>query len=290
MTLRNILLILGFVALLAGIALAVIWARLPAERPMAESPAAQRSAILVATVDIPQGESLRSDQFAWKEMPSTDIAPTNIARGQEPSEAYIGAVARRTFAAGEPLERNALVLASERNFLAGALMPGMYAIALSVDPSQIVAGLVRPGDHVDVLLSESVGEQGGPAAAVDGTVLRDIRVVAVDQWFIGPAPVGTQAASLTPMAPAAANKIPRTVTLEVSENDAKRLLAATQIGRVTLTLRSLEGSYVVSDAMLEGTGPVWSDEVSSAFRAPRGSPVAQAGGAVRVIRGSKGGG
>lgn len=285
MTLRNILLILGFVALLAGIALAVIWARLPAERP-AENAAAQRSAILVATVDIPQGEQLRSDQFGWKEIPATEIGPTNIARGQEPSEAYVGAVARRTIAAGEPLDRNALVLAGERNFLAGALMPGMYAIALSVEPSQIVAGLVRPGDHVDVLLSESLGEQGGLAAAVDGTVLRDIRVVAVDQWFAGPAPVGARAA---PMAPAA-SKIPKTVTLEVTEGDAKRLLVATQIGRVTLALRSLEGSYVVSDAMIEGTRPVWSDEVSSAFRATRGSSVAQAGGVVRVIRGSKGGG
>ncbi|MEN6542244.1 Flp pilus assembly protein CpaB [Parvibaculum sp.] len=285
MQLRNILLILGFLALLAGVALAVIWARLPAERPAEESAAAQRSAILVATADIPKGAQLRADQFTWKEVPASDIAPINIARGQEPSGLYVGAVARRAIAAGEPLDRNALVLSNERNFLAAALTPGMYAVALSVEPSQIAAGLIRPGDHVDVILSQSLGDRGGLPVAVDGTVLRDIRVVAVDQWFAGTSPAGERAASLAP----AATKMPKNVTLELTEGDAKRLLVATQIGRVTLALRSLEGSYIVSEAAIEGPGPVWSDEVSPTYRASAEAPVAKSGELVRIIRGSKGG-
>ncbi|KAB7738884.1 Flp pilus assembly protein CpaB [Parvibaculum sedimenti] len=283
MQFRNIVLMLGLVALLVGVALAIVWARLPAEKPQPEDVAMRHPAILVVTTDIPQGAQLRADQIAWKEVPAADITPANIVRGQVSSDLYVGAVARRAFGVGEALARNALVLRGERNFLAATLTPGMYAVSLSVDPAQIVAGLLRPGDHVDVILSQALGDANGIANAVDGTVLRDIRVLAVDQWFAG---TNTPAEAAVPMAPAA-TKMPTTITLEVTEVDAKRLLVATQIGHVTLALRSLEGSFVVSDVSLEGAMPVWSDEVSSAFRPARETSVASARGTVRIIRGSK---
>ena len=39
--------------------------------------------------------------------------------------------------------------------------------------------------------------------------------------------------------------VPKTVTLEVDENDAKRLLVAAQLGKVTLAIRALAGAYAV---------------------------------------------
>lgn len=286
MQLRNVLLILGFLALLAGVGLAVIWARMPTQTPSEENAEARRPAILVAAVDIPQGAPLRADQFNWKEVPASEVMPGNIARGQEPAGLYVGAVARRPISAGEAIDRNALVLPSERNFLAATLAPGMYAVALSVEPSQIAAGLIRPGDRVDVILSQSMGDRGGVPIAVDGTVLRDIRVVAVDQWFAGPVPAGEKSAVMAP----AASKMPKTVTLEMTEGDAKRLLVATQIGRVTLALRSLESSYIVSEAAVEGTMPVWSSDVSPVARGSGETTAAKVDEPVRIIRGSKGGG
>lgn len=274
---------LGLFALVVGVALAIVWARLPAEKPSPEDIAMRHPAILVVTSDIPQGAQLRADQIEWKEVPAADIAPTNIVRGQASSDIYVGAVVRRALGAGEALARDALVLRGERNFLAATLTPGMYAVALSVDPAQIVAGLLRPGDHVDVILSQALGDANGAASAVDGTVLRDIRVVAVDQWFAGP---NTQVEASAPMAPAA-TKMPKTITLELTEVDAKRLLVATQIGHVTLALRSIEGSFVVSDGSIEGAMPVWSDEVSSAVRGAQEASAASARGGVRIIRGSK---
>jgi pilus assembly protein CpaB len=295
MLLRNALLVLGALTLVAGAVLAVMWFRLPSNpTPSGLERAAQPPAILVAAANIPAGALLRAGDMTWMIVEPSAIAPEDIVRGQASEGDYFGAVTRRRFVANEPLRASALVRPSERNFLAAVLSPGTQAVSLSVDASQSVAGLVQPGDRVDAVLLESAGNnsQSGAsdsASSVGVTVLHDARVVAVDQWFnpqTKPAAVEQRTAS-------ADSRIPRTVTLELSAGDAKRLLVASQLGRIMLVLRALAVSPAGYGASDETRQPTWASEVSVLLGGPRVAraavpPVASTG-SVLILRGSKSG-
>ena len=82
----------------------------------------------------------------------------------------------------QPVTRGALIRPGERGFLAAALAPGMRAVTVAVSATSGVAGFVFPGDRVDIVLTQEV-EGGGDGAAlrVSETIIRNIRVLAVDQ-------------------------------------------------------------------------------------------------------------
>ena len=122
-----------------------------------------------------------------------------------------------------------------------------------MDASQSVSGLILPDDRVDVLLIQSFGNSVADIARkqVGETVLTDVRVIAVDQ-------------SLNPIAKtaladrrviAAESQLPKLVTLEVSPRQAEVLLVASQLGRLGISVRALEGSGAeAADAELCDSG------------------------------------
>jgi len=290
MLLRNALLVLGVLTLIAGAVLAVLWIRLPPVPERVANPNPNTPpAILVAAQDLPAGTLLRAGQMSWMQVEPSAVMPNDLVRGQVSESDFLGAVTKRRFADGEPLRADQLVRAGERNFLAAVLSPGMEAVSLSVDASQSVAGLIQPGDRVDAILAQSMNDSTGGASAVGETVLHDVRVVAVDQWY-SPA---TKITDADRRLATADSRIPKTITLELSEIDVKRLLVAAQLGKVTLVARALEGSPAILLEASRGAEPVWAREVSAAFGGGRPSGVAATVGssgmqaAVRIMRGAK---
>src|SRR5207253_5750520 len=94
----------------------------------------------------------------------------------------LGTVVRYQITAGQPITRGALVGPQDRGFLAAALGPGMRAITVPVNASAGVAGFVFPGDHVDMVLTQTVtGGGDGPPLKVGETIIRNLRVLATDQ-------------------------------------------------------------------------------------------------------------
>jgi pilus assembly protein CpaB len=289
MHLRNLLFAVGLVALVAGATLAVLWIAQggTSDNRSATAPVPPVS-VLVAAETIRQGTLLHATDMAWKEMPADRAPPAAIRKQPDAQRAFIGAVTRRDFAAGEPIVPGGLIKAGERGFLAAVLAPGMRAVSIAVDASTSAAGLIQPGDRVDVLLAQSLG-QGIPGSnAVSETVLKDVRVIAVDQWFSGAqtAFAGTKAPFGTAQA-----RIPKTITLEVDDGDAKRLLVAAQLGKVTLALRSLQRQNPISARGADTGGPVWASDVSSGprgdMRKAPGPPGRTGRKPVQIMRGSK---
>lgn len=270
MALRNLLIALGALALIAGITLATVWfARAPATAGAA-GPVAIPEGILVAARALPSGTLLQPADIVWKNLAASAMPPGSIARSPTTENAYLGAVTRRDFAAAEPLADTALVKAGDRAFLAAVLAPGDRAVSIAVDAPQSVAGLVLPGDRVDVILTQSFGENTNDPGhkSVGETVLRDIRVIAVDQWLLM---VGKPAAREQRIG-TTASLIPGTITLEVADLDAERLLVAVQLGKVQLVARSLEGSVNASIAAVRAPAPTWAGDVSPALLAFRHPP------------------
>src|SRR3546814_10378317 len=81
---------------------------------------------------------------------SSDVCSSDLET--KPEDLY-GAVVRRGFTAGEPIVSRRVILPGDRGFLAAVLRPGFRAIAIRVNATSGVSGLVFPGDHIDLILT-----------------------------------------------------------------------------------------------------------------------------------------
>jgi pilus assembly protein CpaB len=294
MLFRGFLLALGAIALVAGIGLLLLSLEAPATT-VASNPPVARQAVLTAARMLPPGTLLRSDDTSWAERPINDLPPGGIVRGHgAEGDDVLGDATRRMFRQGEVIVADQLIRPTEAGFLPAVLGPGMRAISLAVDAAEAGSGLIAPADHVDVILTQTFsGSAGGAGFRSAGeTVLHDLRVIAVDQTTnLAKAKSG----DLRLAVPAEA-RVPKTVTLEVTAHQAEILTVAHQLGKLQLTLRSL------NDAAIQvGSGssePTWGTEVSRALRLlsgeqlssdpdPGSLPAPAAPVVVDIIHGSK---
>ncbi len=262
MVTRNVLIALGGFALLAGLALVMLWSRHAPVVRDASNAAEPRSLVLVAARQISAGTLLRREDMTWKGG-GPDAVPGSISSGAADARDYIGGVTRRAFDTGQPLIDASVIKVSDRNFLSAVLSPGDRAVAIAVDAPESVAGLVIPGDRVDILLTQSVGAEPGDRGhgSVSETVLRDIRVIAVDQWLDTVAkPIAKEQ-----RIGASGSPIPGTITLEVGDHEAERMLVAQQIGKITLAVRALERSGEAVSGIEPLPQPIWAVDVSPAL-------------------------
>lgn len=262
MLVRNILLAIGVLSLIAGLALSVTWLSRIGSAPTAEA-APPRQAVLVTAHPVKAGTLLNRDDLQWRETVAGDIHAGDLLRGQVSETEFAGAIVRRDFAAGEPLIAADLVRPNERQFLAAALKPGMRAVSIAVDAPQSAAGLILPGDQVDVILTQTFADTAADpnARSVAETVLRDVRVIATDQALSTATQPAPTARSLVP----ADQRTPRTVTFEVTEKQAERLIVASQLGRLQLSVRSLEVAPQPQTVATRVVEPTWAAEVSPAL-------------------------
>lgn len=190
-------------------------------------PRVTEKSILVAGVAITRGQILKPGDLVWRPWPDAAIAGDFIVSGAQPQKSFAGWVAREPFVAGEPIVRAKVVAPGERGFLAAVLKPGMRAVSVAVDQTSDVSGFIFPGDRVDVLINLSLAEGAngnGYQRKAAETVLRDVRVVAIDQRLDSK---DGQAV------------VARTVTLEVTPKQSEMVALAADMGKLSLSLRSL---------------------------------------------------
>ena len=156
-------------------------------------------------------------------------AGRHYVEGQPDSKNLAGTVVRYPITAGQPITRGSLVGPQDRGFLAAALGPGMRAITVPVNAATGVAGFVFPGDHVDLVLTQTVSGGGeGPALKVSETIVRNVRVLATDQRFTDKDEDGKTLI-----------KTFSNVTLEVTPRIAEKIAVADDMGKLSLSLRSI---------------------------------------------------
>jgi pilus assembly protein CpaB len=270
MFLRRFLLALGIVALLAGVTLTAVWfTRGPSTT--AETAQVAQQTVLVAARPIAAGSLLRAEDIRWKRVAAATVAEGTILQGQAAESDLFGAVARRDFAPGEALIAGQIIKPTESGFLAAVLAPGSRAVSIEVGTAESESGLISPGDYVDILLTQNFDDQAIARASksVSETVLQNLRVVAVGQTISAaerPAPGQTRVG-------VSEARVPKTVTLEVSENQAETLMVAMQIGKVQLALRSLE-KPAQPQLGLPNTDSTWASDVSPALRIRTAAPSA----------------
>jgi len=201
----------------------------PAEATPQQAPRGPE--VLVATRTLSVGTIIDAEAFRYQPWPQGLVQDAYFVRGGaggDPSS-LIGTVVRNEITAGQPLSQGAIVRPGERGFLAAALGPGMRAVTVGVSATSGVAGFVFPGDRVDLVLTQEVAGGGeGPPLRASETIVRNIRVLAVDQRLDSRNEAGNQVAQTV-----------STITFEATPKIAEKIAVAQTIGQLSLSLRSL---------------------------------------------------
>ena len=186
--------------------------------------------VLVAKKALPLGTIVDADSFVYQPWPKELIQSAYYLEAPDTDpKALFGTVVRYPITAGQPITRGSLVGPEDRGFLAAALGAGMRAISVPVNASTGVAGFVFPGDHVDIVLTQTVeGGGDGPPLKASETVVRNARVLATDQRVTDKGEDGkVEVKTFT------------NVTLEVTPRIAEKVAVAQSIGTLSLSLRSI---------------------------------------------------
>jgi Flp pilus assembly protein CpaB len=208
-----------------------------------DAAAAETVEIFVARRDLQPGDIVSRDMLGLAEWPRSALQPQHLRAGAVPAEKLIGSIVRASVAEGQPLTPAHLVQRGEQGVLAALIAPGKRAVTIPVSAAAGLAGLVGPGDRVDVLLTATTP---GSRRVVGLTVVENVRVLGVDQRL------RATAASAEAAAP------PSTVTLEVNPRDAEAIAVAQELGRLSLSLRNLSP---MSEAARTG-GRTWDSDVT----------------------------
>ena len=187
--------------------------------------------ILVAKKALPAGTIIDADSLSLQPWPKELMQSAYYVEGQPDGDPrkLLGTVVRYPITAGQPVTRGSLVGPGDRGFLAAALGPGMRAITVPVNISSAVAGFVFPGDHVDLVLTQTVqGGGDGPPLKVAETIIRNLRVLATDQRISGKDDEGKTVV-----------KAFSNVTFEVTPRIAEKIAVAQSLGSLSMSLRSI---------------------------------------------------
>ena len=184
----------------------------------------EMASIAVAARDLGVGASLTPADLDEVEWPA-DHLPAGAVSDES---TLLGRTLRRTVAQGEPVVDGALLAPGAAAGLPGLISPDHRAVSVKVDAVVGVAGFVKPGARVDVLATLRRANKPN----FSNVILQDVRVLAVDQTL-------EQVDDGKP-------KLVNVATLEVSAEQAKRLVHAAHEGRLQLALRSPGGEQIES--------------------------------------------
>jgi pilus assembly protein CpaB len=182
------------------------------------SPAATTT-VVVAVRDIRPGEKLGADAVREAAWPQDSVPKGAFAS----KEALFKTGGERQIAVA--LTENEPVLQTKLFGFSDSLgrpSDGMTSFTIRVSELAAGGGFVQPEDKVDVFMTQAdrIGGEGMASKAYVVTLLRNVKVLAVDQQT-------QRKVQGTP---------PKSVTLEVTSQDAKRLILASTIGQLSLTL------------------------------------------------------
>jgi pilus assembly protein CpaB len=196
---------------------------------------------------------LKADDLGTKKVLAAEVPTGATPDSPDARRALVGGMVRRPLSAGDVILPADVMRPGDHGFLAAVLRPGMRAVTVGVDEVSGTAGLIWPGDRVDVIMTELIDDPSVPLGRRISAeaVLHGARVIAIDQELVQGASPGSPSQVTA-----------RTVTLEVTEMEAERVQVATRIGQLSLAVCSAQ---LASPPPLPGDQTVWAQDVSHAI-------------------------
>lgn len=223
---RNLLL---FGVALAFGALAMLGVRgYISERVQAEkerlAPKGATVPVVVARHDLDRGALVAPENMAVRDVPADYLPGSAIS--PEHFERHIGARIDAPMRSGEPLLASAIVGAETGGF-SGRIRQGIRAMSVLVDEVNSVSGMLQPGDRIDLLFSVRPPSLPGqpPAQELTAALMQDVPVLATGRQVRAGADDAGGTRHFT------------AITVEVSPEQAQRLIVAQRTGKLTAMLR-----------------------------------------------------
>ena len=233
-----------------------------------EAPAKPVTKVLVAATTLPAGHVIRAEDLKWQGWPDSDVAAGYVVEGKGGQDKIVGGMLRQGLPPGVPVTPEQVVFRGDHGVLAAMLRPGYRAVTVQITGNVGLSGLVTPGDRVDVIVSMAVtrpGEKG--ERRLTQTVLRDVRVIAVDQNI---ADIKSD------------NGTAHNATLEVTAKQAEVLVLVGDMGKVSLSLRSMG-----DDASPEAARSItWDTDTTEALGRVEPRPQAAPQDKIGIVRGT----
>ena len=220
---------------LAGTATYMLREFYASQAMMAAQPAGpQTIRVLAAKKALHYGDRLdlamAEERLRWVTWPKDAVPDGAFTTGEEllgPERAEIRTVLR-TIEPGELVLKSKVTGFGETVRVASQVTEGKRAFTIPINAVSGVAGLVAPGDRVDILLTRSIDSD-----LVTSIILQNVLVIATDQMS---------------NAETSSARVARTATVEVQPAEASKLALAQQVGKLSLSLR---GMHEAVDARVE---------------------------------------
>ncbi|MEM6328785.1 MAG: Flp pilus assembly protein CpaB [Planctomycetota bacterium] len=184
--------------------------------------ALETTPIYVAVHNINLGDPIDSSMVTLMEWPKDRIPPGAITQ----LENLAGRRPRANIIQGEPVLDAKLLAQGEHADPISQLPEGYRLSTISVNAEKSAAGLLSPGDRVDIQLFVNRNDRAGIERPTTKVILQNIRVFAVEQAVQRSADGGE------------ARTIPKTVSLMVTPKQASKIDLAQNLGTLSLIPRS----------------------------------------------------
>lgn len=256
---RNLLLLaaaLGLGALAAFGARGYLSEQLAIERERL-APRQPSIQVVVAKLDLARGETVSAENMAVRDMPREFLPAGTITPDR--FDAVAGTRLLQAMRAGEPLQQLA-VAAPDSGAFSARLRSGVRALTIAVDEVNSLSGMLQPGDRIDLMLSVRLpGSTGAPLPQeITRALMQDVRVLAT----------GRQVRPGDDERPGA--RAYTAITIEVSPEQAQRLVVAQRSGKLTAMLRNPGDREPVAQRPLDVYGLLGMERATAA--APPASP------------------
>jgi pilus assembly protein CpaB len=210
--------------------LAVLGARSYIEEQIAierarKAPSQPDVEVVVAKRDLKRGEVVGPDSMAVRRLPADGLPGSVVAPDR--FEAFQGARLGAAMRAGEPL-LSGLVEGADAVAFSAKVREGIRALTIAVDEVNALSGMLQPGDRIDLHVSLRPPARPGVPMTSETTapLMQDILVLATGRQVRASADESRTARMFT------------TITVEVSPDQAQRLIVAQRAGRLTALLRN----------------------------------------------------
>jgi pilus assembly protein CpaB len=222
------------------------------------TPAPPNARYFVAAHPLPVGTLARDEDF--RSEPLDNVPPGAFRDTPDARIRLRGSLVRKFLDTDSPVTSQDVLRPGDRGFLASILAPGKRAISINVDAESGVSWLIRPGDYVDVVLTQEIDKADLDKAdlahrayrTLSETVLHNVRIIAIDQEIVQGGPANNASANN-----ATAGKPAHPVSLELEPEQVKKIAVAKHLGTLSLAIQAKVEQQDTGD-----TGTFFSRDVS----------------------------
>lgn len=182
--------------------------------------------VMAAPENLDMGTIIDTSKMAWYDVAKTDVSPTVVPKTDlQLIQRINGFVVKDPISKGEIIDLSHLIDTHGKSALAAIIREGMRAVSVPYSKLANAPSLIAPGDIIDIILPKRASKTSNDYFGE--TILQNVRVLAVDKSLKKTEELQNRSAP------------PKSITLEVSAEQAEGLAASIRDGQVVVSMHSV---------------------------------------------------